>query len=369
MAAALVLGSHAGPHDPLHSTAPFGHLGNSLVAPAARWDAIWYLLIADHGYVTRLATEFYPLYPFTARVLGTPVSSSLVGGIVVSMIGLYAALYFLHRLTTLELGEGQARSTVLLLAFFPTSVFFSAVYTEGLFLALTIGAVYAARRGKWAWAGVGGALATLTRPTGVVLIIPLALLYLYGPREDSPSKSAAAGWHPRHRLHPDLLWLLALPAGLIAYVAYLADRFGDPFVMLGQGAAWQQTFTVPFLTFGRAIGRAATGALQIFHGHGPRNVYEFCFLCLACIGAAGALRRLPVAYGAYAVAGIVFILSFPIGGASISSFSRYMAPLFPVLMWLAAWSSERRVYRWVLALFVFAMAVNSARFATWHFVA
>jgi hypothetical protein len=46
-----------------------------------------------------------------------------------------------------------------------------------------------------------------------------------------------------------------------------------------------------------------------------------------------------------------------------------VAALFPILMWLALWSSERRLYRWVLAGSALLMVINSARFATWHFVA
>jgi hypothetical protein len=123
------------------------------------------------------------------------------------------------------------------------------------------------------------------------------------------------------------------------------------------------------VTAWRSAGLALDGASQIFHGRPPDNVYEFGFMCLACVATVGALRRLPLAYGAYCAVGILFLLSFPTDGSGLTGFSRYMAPLFPILMWLAAWSSERRVFRWVLILFAAAMVVQSARFATWHFVA
>lgn len=369
IAAVLAFGAHAGPHDPLGATAPFGSFGDTLVAPAARWDSVWYLLIADHGYVSQRATEFYPVYPLAARALGWVLGSSLVGGIVVSLGSLLAALYLLERLAARELGADNGRRTMLLLAFFPTSVFLSAVYTEGLFLALGIGALYAARSGRWAWASAAAGLATITRPTGLLLIVPLALLYLYGPRDDRSEPSRAAGWRPRHRLRPDALWLLAIPAALGAYLVYLSQKFGDPFVVLAQGSAWHQTFTLPFVSVWHAAKLAGSGALEVLHGRPPNDVFEFGAFLFACVGTIGALRRLPVAYGAYAAVGIVFIASFPIRGESLSSFSRYMLPLFPILMWLAAWSSERRLFRWVLVAFGLLMMVNAARFATWRFVA
>jgi hypothetical protein len=369
IAAVLAFGAHAGPHDPLGATAPFGSFGDTLVAPAARWDSVWYLLIADHGYVTERASEFYPLYPLAARVLGWVFGSSLVGGIVVSLASLLAALYLLERLAARELGAGNGRRTMLLLAFFPTSVFLSAVYTEGLFLALGVGAVYAARTGRWAWAGAAAALATVTRPTGLLLIVPLGLLYLYGPRDDRPEPPGARGWRPRHRVRPDLLWLLAIPAALGAYLVYLGEKFGDPFIVGGQSAAWQRDFTFPLVTVYRAAKLAATGALDVFKGRPPNDIFEFGVLVFACIATVGVLRRLPIAYGAYCVVGLVFTVSYPVSGESLSGLSRYAMPLFPILMWLAAWSSERRLFRWVLVAFGLLMMVNAARFATWRFVA
>src|SRR3954447_4861377 len=237
----LAFGGEAGRHDPFGFTSPFGSFGDTLVAPAARWDAFWYVLIADHGYVVPRATQFYPLYPLLSRAVGTPFASSLVGGIVVSLAALLGALHLLQRIASLEMGELLGRRTMLLLAFFPTAVFFSAVYTEGLFLLLSIGSVYAARQGRWAWAGVAAGLATLTRPTGVLLAVPLALLYLYGPRGDRddpdprPALVGRARLRPRYAPRLDALWLLAIPAGFAAYSIYVWARFGDPFVVLEQG--------------------------------------------------------------------------------------------------------------------------------------
>jgi hypothetical protein len=366
--AIVVLGAHAGPHDPFGSTTPFGDFRDDLVGPGVRWDSIWYLLIADHGYVAPRVTEFYPVYPLAARLVGAPFGSSVIGGLLVSLAALFAALYLLERLAAREVGPERARRVMLLLAFFPTSVFFSAVYTEGLFLALTIGAVYAARSGRWALAGLVGGVAAMTRPTGLLVLVPLALLYLYGPRDDQPGPARGRGLWPRYRPRLDALWLLALPAGLAAYMVYTGTKFDEPFVILKQGAAWHQGFSFPLATVWHAAKLAATGALDIFHGKPPDDIYEFGFFLFACIAALGALRRFPIAYGAYAAVGILFIVSFPIRGESLSSFSRYMTPLFPILMWLAVWSSERRVFKWVLVGFGALMVVNSARFATWHFV-
>lgn len=368
IAAILILGTDAGNHDPGGLTSPFGSFGDTLVGPAARWDSAWYVFIADHGYPNRLTTEFYPLYPMLARAVGTPFGSSLLGGLAVSLAGFYAALYLLYRLTALELGPDLARRATLLVAFFPTGVFFSAVYTEGLFLALTVGAFYAARTGHWAWAGVLGGLATATRTVGIVLIVPLVLLYAYGPREDERPGAAWGGrLRLRHRPRPNVLWLAVVPVGLVCWWTYLIIRFGSPLVSAQQHATWNQTFTFPLVTFWRATDLAITGMGRVFDGHLPDNIYNYGLFLLACAATVGVLRRLPLAYGAYVVVSLVFILSFPVSGSHLAIFSRYVAPLFPISIWLALWASERRLFKPVLVVFVLAMMLSSIRFATWDF--
>src|SRR5919108_1184 len=190
LAGALWFGRAAGwrAFDPAGLTAPFGGLGDLLVAPAARWDATWYLAIASGGYDEATRTAFFPLYPLAVRLAGPPGAAGgqppaayLLAGIAVSLAALPAGLYAVHRLTALELGPREARTATWLVALFPTAFAFSAVYTESLFLALSAGAILAGRQGRWRWAGGLGALAAATRSTGLLLVVPLAVLYLYGP--------------------------------------------------------------------------------------------------------------------------------------------------------------------------------------------
>src|SRR4029079_9154843 len=68
-----------------------------------------------------------------------------------------------------------ASRSVWYMLIFPTSFFLSAVYAESLFLVMALGAIYAARRERWLFAGLLGAGAALTRPFGVVVAVPLAV--------------------------------------------------------------------------------------------------------------------------------------------------------------------------------------------------
>ncbi len=229
--AALGFGPVRNAFNPPGVTHGFGWLGNLLAAPAARWDAAWYLVIAHYGYRPELGSftssrdAFFPLYPLGVSALTHVGVQPVLAGVLVSLLAFGLALYGIHRLTTLELGStlrrggaDVARLTVLVTALAPMAFFFSAVYSESLYLALSVGVFLCARRGRWVWVGVLGALAAATRSAGVVLLAPALLLYLYGPREDSapafaPGGSLAAGaaracarvraWvRPRYRLAP-----------------------------------------------------------------------------------------------------------------------------------------------------------------------
>lgn len=232
-------------YDPGGLTRPLSPFADMLVAPAARWDSVWYLSIAQDGYGDSLdggKAAFYPLYPLLTKVLGWVVGSTLLAGLIVSLACLFGAFVLLHKLATLELGARDARSTLLLVAFFPSAFFLSAVYSESLFLLLTVGALLAARRGRWMWVGVAGALAALTRNSGAAILLPVLLIYLYGPREDAPpSPGPRAWWRPRYAIGPQLLWLALIPAALGAYLAYCAIALGDLFAPFSAQGLWGAT--------------------------------------------------------------------------------------------------------------------------------
>src|SRR3954470_15721698 len=157
-------------------------IADPVLAPLARWDSVWYLTIADSGYGDSTArAAFFPLYPLLIRAVGTVFGGShaalLIAAFLVSLAAFVAALVLLYRLTELELGRRLARPTLLLLAVFPAAVYFGAPYSESLFLLLAVGAFYSARTDRWAWAGACAGLASATRSAGLLLVLPLGLLW------------------------------------------------------------------------------------------------------------------------------------------------------------------------------------------------
>jgi hypothetical protein len=240
------LSPRAADFDPARVLAPYGEPLDTLVSPGARWDSVWYLAVAHSGYGSDPAKPaFFPLYPLLLRAL----RSDIVAGIALSVACFAIASLLLHRLTALELGPQAAGPAVLALALFPGSLYFSMVYSEALFLALSVGAVYAARTGRWGWAGALGALGAATRSAGVLLVLPLALL-----------------WWACSRRARDGLWLVLVPLGLGAFCGALALAGHDALAPFHAQARWFRSFAWPFAGVWHGTVAAVDGARQLASG-------------------------------------------------------------------------------------------------------
>jgi hypothetical protein len=325
------------------------------------------------------------------RGLGLGIGSDLVAGVVISLAAFGVALVLLYHLVALELDHELARATVLLMAFCPMAYFFSAVYSESLFLALSVGCIWQARTGRWARAGILGGLAAATRGNGVVLVVPLVLLFLYGPRLDRASEPTPAGapWFarlvPRYRASASLLWVLLVPAGLGLVVLALALLTGDGLAPFHAEHAWYRHFAGPFGGVWDGAVAAWDGMRQLVHGPAPpiyfapaggdplsvagHNLILFAFLIVGAGALIGTLRRLPIAYGAYCLAALAVPLSYPVTPQPLSSLPRYEVVLFPLFMWSAWWLRRRRLTMAGLGALAMLLGLFTAEFATWRFVA
>ncbi len=391
--------------NPAGVTRGFGWLGNLLAAPAARWDGAWYLVIAHYGYrpdlgtFTAPRTAFFPAYPLALRAISTLGVPAVLAGVLVSLAALAGALYGIHRLTTLELARSgrvrgerlsdAARLAVLLSAFAPMAVFLSAVYSESLYLALSVGVFWSARQGRWMWVGVLGALAAATRSTGLLLALPAAMIYLYGPREDRPPdlrRSGRARLLGRYRVRRDVLWLALLPAGVFLYGAYLALDGGQALAPFHAQEVWGRHFAGPYVGVWDGVKAAFEGARQLLsfqrhHVYFPaapgspfvsagHNVLLLVFLVAAIPAVIGVARLLPAAYGVYVIAALALPLSYPVSSQPLMSLPRFLVVLFPLRIWAAVWLIERpRLRMPALVLSAALMALFAAQFATWHWVA
>jgi hypothetical protein len=308
----------------------------------ARWDAEWYLLIASEGYDSshhferfavpyeRAATAgFLPLYPMMIRILA-PLFGGVGAGVLISNLALLGALVLLYQLAAAEARPGTERATGLAacaaLLVYPSSLFLSAVYAESLFLLLSLATFAAARRESFAVAGMTGGLAALTRPFGVLLVLPLMWEWW-------------RAWRGRRAAAWEAVWILPIPLAIGTYMLFCERLFGDPLVLLHRQARWRGGLSGPWQAFVRwwDAGPTAHGA----HG----STFELVVAVLAIALLPWIVRRLRPSYSLYTIAALVLALS-----STLWSFSRLALTLFPYfILGGIAWGEGRR---WLPSLYL-----------------
>jgi hypothetical protein len=195
---------------------------------SVRWDADWYVRIAEHGYSHAAgdasSVGFFPGFPLSISLANTVLPGGAVfAGLVVVHLALIAALIYVFLLARLDFGERVAWWTVGLVLMFPAGFFFSALFGESLLLLGIAAALYHARRRQWWRACLFGLLAGATSLAGMLIAVPLALEL----------------WRQTggRRINPfELIAVAMTPVGGLAFFGYLWARFGSAWVYFDSNA-------------------------------------------------------------------------------------------------------------------------------------
>ncbi len=350
---AAVLAPHVVPvytgdgYEPWHTGA------SALIDVSWRWDSAWYGDIMRQGYDEGHGVAFFPLYPLLVRglLVVLPDGWFYILGVLVNQF-LFAVGLVLVWLYAASLGgTAIARRAIVWLSLFPTSFFFSAAYSESLFLLLGAGTLLLLQRGRFGTAGLAGGLATLTRPTGIILVIPCLVDLI---------RQRGSDW--RRRLLPFLL----IPMGIASYMAYLAWRFGDPlrFVHV-EGAGWDHAWMLPPLALVRAVQLSLSGELEWVSAlmNGVNTLAAIWTIVAAVL-----LWRWDQRGAAYVLAGVLLPLSVGVAGMPTLSIGRYVVVLFPIFILLARWTELRWQQALVVLLFVPAQILLTMLFVQWYWV-
>jgi hypothetical protein len=342
----------------------------------ARWDSVWFLRIAEHGYGAAhgVAAAFYPLYPLTLAGLGRVFGLHYVAaGIVVSLAAALASFLLLYRLSEDRLGAEGARRAVLYLAVFPMSLFLQAVYSESLFLALALAAFLLAERRRWLGAGAATGLAVLTRISGVALIPALALIAWRRP----PGERRRA-----------LASLCLAPLIFAGYPLYLGLARGDAFAFTRSQGFWNRHLSAAGPLGGVWDGSRAAwaGVRQLVSGSHTHyywspvrdadpmrvaavNLEAFAFLVILVVLTVVAWRRFGAPYGLFAAVSLAIPLSVPSERWPLLSLPRFGLVLFPCFLALATLGGRPRVHTGILVVSSIMLGVAVTQWALWQWVA
>ena len=319
-----------------------------------RWDAGWYESLAKSGYKfvagEQSNTAFFPAYPLTVRAVhaligGRTDLSWFVSGLIASNLALLGALFYVVRLVRLDAEHETAARAALYILAFPTTLFLSSVYTESLFILVTVAAFYHARRGQWLAAGAFGGVAALTRSPGILLCAPLAVEYL------------AQRQFQWRKIRSDVLWLALIPAALGGLMLYFHFRFGNMNAVRDAQASWGGGWGElrgPFFPFFEMARRTLAGHQWVDLG----------FTLLALAMAVYIALRFRLSYGVYAVVCYLFLTSW----GSLESMPRYILIIFPIFIAFALWGRNELFHRAYLIVASGLAALFMIEFALWRWV-
>jgi hypothetical protein len=384
---------------------------NELINLPLRWDAGWYLGIALDGYYFSPNLEqqqnvaFFPAYPMLTRVGaallgGRIMSASEVSGAnkteyayaqhrglvlsatLISLVAFLWALVYLYRFAGEILDARSARGAVLAACAYPFSLFFSAFYTESLFLLAMLGAFYHFRRREWPASAAWGLLLGLTRPNGCLLSIPLTLLALQqawgsvarpaakGTRplaSGSAGGRAGAGGRGNGR---SLDWgeivrgiaVASMPGiGMLIFSAYLYSLTGRPFVWLQAHEAWGRVYEGVDKLFATHLGIIANEGLYAYSKGLPTDMLNAVATVAALAAVWPVTRRIGVAYGLL----MLLMLLPPLARGGFMSMGRVTSTLFPLFLYLG-WRLRGDARDTLLMASAGLQGFFSALFFTWR---
>ncbi len=305
----------------------------------AKWDSFWYLDIAKNGYSYNSSPYelsnivFFPLYPALIKIFSFFTLGNLIlSGWMLASFFLLLSLVYLYKLVKEFHQNVDPFLPVIFLLIFPTAFFLNAVYTESLFLFLSLATFYYTLKEKYFLAGIFGLFASITRITGVLLFIPVV-------------------WEIWKRykfrlLKIKFLPVFLMPLGTFSFLFYHYFRFGNLFLFFDVEKRWGRDFTLNKDHFAFLSNPAIVNL-----------IFDCFFVVFALVAVFFVFRKVRVSYSLYMLATLAVALS----SGTLMSIGRYILTLFPMYILLGQVKSDYLKYSWIF-ISILLLAVNILSF-------
>jgi hypothetical protein len=314
-----------------------------------RFDANWYISVAENGYGGIAGDDHYPpLFPVLLRLLQPVFGSTFLAGLFISHAATLYAIKLLHDTFTQWGGNLLAGRSTLFVLIYPTSFFLFSVYTESLFLVTALLALQQMRKRAWAWSGFWIFCAILIRLQGAALILPMIFLM----------------WQDRPFLRRPAHWFgLVLPAaGGLFYLFLRSRQITDgtiPFVE----SDWHARLVPPWETYRYAIETLLAGRATFI------DTLNWVILTLMIILLIAGWRRIPLEYNLFSTFSLLIILIRIVETQPLISMSRYSLTLFPSFYVLGMAAENPWLRRLIVYIFIPLNLYLSGQFFLWGWVA
>ena len=330
---------------------------SNAVTAFERWDALWFMRIAEDGYTEDDGSAaFFPGYPMAVRAVSTVLGGHpLPAALLISNAAFLGALILLYLLSRFEFDEKTARRSVLYASIFPTAFFFVAPYSESLFLLIALGSVLCARLGKWPAAGLLAALAALTRSIGIVLV-PALLVEAFMQRRRG-EKLGAALWRGG--------WALSAGLGTLLYLGYWKATSGSWLTPVSKQSNWLREVAAPI---GTLIDGTEVAFRFVGSGVAGYQLLDWLIVIPVVIATAWTVIRLRPVYAVYAVLSVIIPLTLIFGDRPFMSL-----PRFALIVWPVYWAMSKAADRWnihsaVTACSAALLGLLTVLFVNWYWI-
>lgn len=324
------------------------YLKNPYLWSYLNFDGVHYLSIAKEGY-RPLTYFFFPVYPLIVQFISNiftdgNIISAVKIGLLVSNLSFLAGLFGFYKLIRLDFSKKIAYLTIILLLIFPTSFYFASFYNESLFLALVIWCFYFARKKKWVYVGILGALITATRVVGIAIIPALIIeAFLQYKKVKQPKVKIT----PRYFLESmdkkmfiPIVWILFASTGVFAYMYYLYQRSGDPLIFIHSVEVFGQQRSSSLVILPQVFYRYFFKILPNINYHSfPVIIFSYLEIFSAIVFGILVIVtfiKLRLSYAIYALATYII----PTLSGSFSSLPRYVLVIFPAFIVFAVYLSK-----------------------------
>lgn len=358
------------PAHPVESWMGLAFPDHNVIDGWVRWDSFWYESIVDaqQRYLPAQMSNanFFPFYSWVSWLVSLPLRAVLdrehaffIGALIVSSVAFVLGLKAVERLTTALAGRDVAIRTIWLIAVFPFSFFFTAVYADALYFCLCAWALTFAYEQRWYAACALGAMAAMTRIPGLALCVALGLEYL---RQNNWRIGSA-------RTATACAAILATAPIVIG--GYYQWRYGSPIEFLhARQAGWNRAaglagYRRDFAFFFEGPIFACGGVADCLKEFAPtRALLGYTYLALIPLSIALAVkgaRTLGVGLTAFALLSIAMALPNGFDGVG-----RFTLVLFPVFISLAMLLRNRVVFVAVCLACVPLLLLFFAQFSRWR---
>jgi Gpi18-like mannosyltransferase len=329
---------------------------DNFLRSALRWDSVCYLTIAERGYTAQPGlTGWPPVYPILIRTFAFVFQPPILAALIVSSLATWLALMLLYILIADNHNEVTAKNTLLLYVVFPSSFFLVSGYSEATYFVFVVACLLLAQRKQWAWAGIMGALAALTRNLGIFLSIALLWEGFLQFREKGSGK------------YTDLIkpFLVAsmpvLGFGVFALYIHEVLKMGWPWQILSY--YWGEYLGFPWqgiIGNAKRLSMVSTSADLYWL---PTNLVDLIFAITIPITLAFHRHSIRASHMVYAWAVLLVSLIKLEPGDTLWAFSRYAITIFPFFVAVSPALQNRYVR---LALVTVGLILQGALLYMFH---